>query len=60
MPFLGPQVMFLLKLAVVLPVLYLIDRYVEEKEFNSFLKIVIFILGMAPAARNITRLMVGV
>jgi len=60
MPFLGPQVMFLLKLAVVLPVLYLIDRYVEEKDFNSFLKIVIFILGMAPAARNITRLMVGV
>ncbi len=60
MPYLGPQVMFLLKLAVVVPVLYFIDKYTEDKEMNRFLKLVVFILGIAPAARNLVRLMVGV
>ena len=60
MPFLGPQVMFLLKLAVVIPVLYFIDRYMEDKELSRFLKLAVFILGIAPAARNLVRLMVGV
>jgi len=59
-PFLGPQVMFLLKFIVVVPVIYFIDKYVEEKDFRNFLLIVVFILGMAPATRNLARLMVGV
>ncbi len=60
MPFLGPQVMFLLKFAVVVPVLYYIDRYTEDRELSRFLKFVVFILGAAPAARNLARLIAGV
>jgi len=60
MPFLGPQVMFLLKLLVVVPVLYFIDRHVQDKDFGSFLKLAVFILGLAPASRNLARLMAGV
>jgi uncharacterized membrane protein len=60
MPFLGPQVMFLLKFAVVVPVLYFIDRYAEDRELSGFLKLVVLVLGLAPAARNLARLMVGV
>jgi uncharacterized membrane protein len=41
-------------------VLYFIDRYIEEKEFGTFLKIVVFILGLAPASRNLARLLIGV
>jgi len=60
MPFLGPGVMFLLKLVVVIPVLYFIDKYMEDDEFKGMLKLVVFILGLAPASRNLARLMVGV
>jgi uncharacterized membrane protein len=63
MPFLGPGVMFLLKLAVVLPALWFIDRYMAKKsdrEMGRFLKLAVFILGAAPAARNLTRLIAGV
>jgi uncharacterized membrane protein len=100
MPFLGPGVMFLLKLAVVIPALWFIDRYMiaevtkgkgksgkkdrgndKEKrtgmkgwldklgfgameensvEMARFLKLAIFILGAAPAARNLVRLIAGV
>ena len=60
MPFLGPQVMFLLKFVVVVPVLYFIDKYIEEKELSRFLKLAVLILGLAPASRNLARLMVGV
>ena len=60
MPFLGPQVMFLLKLVVVLPVLYFINRHVEDKEFRNFMLLIVLILGLAPASRNLARLMVGV
>jgi uncharacterized membrane protein len=60
MPFLGPQVMFLLKFAVVVPVLYFIDKYTEDRELTGFLKLVVLVLGVAPAARNLVRLMVGV
>lgn len=60
MPFLGPQVMFLLKFAVIVPVLYYIDRYTENRDMSNFLKLVILILGLAPAARNLARLLVGV
>jgi uncharacterized membrane protein len=56
-PLLGPQAMFILKIAVVLPVLWAIDRWGEKGEFNNFLKIVILILGLAPALRNLLRLL---
>ena len=60
MPFLGPQVMFLLKFVVIVPVLYFINKYVEDKEFRNFLLLVVMVLGLAPASRNLARLMVGV
>ena len=63
-PFMGPASMFLLKTAVLLPVLYLIDRYSEDtpqgRSLKNFLKIVILILGLAPGLRDLLRLMAQV
>jgi uncharacterized membrane protein len=59
-PILGFETMFLLKIAVVLPVLWLIDKYTEDRNFRNFLKIVIFILGVAPGLRDVLRLAAGV
>lgn len=59
-PFFGPISMFMLKIVVVLPVLWIIDSYSEDKNFKNFLKIVVFILGFAPGLRDLLRLMVGV
>lgn len=60
-PFMGPHAMFFLKAAVVIPVLWLLDRYKdEEPEFINFLKIVVLILGLAPGLRDTIRLMAGV
>ena len=56
----NPAAMFLLKLVVLIPVLYIIDRYSEKGEFRNFLKIVILILGLAPGLRDMIRLMAGV
>lgn len=56
-PVMGPVSMFLLKIAVVLPVLWIIDRYGEPGNFNNFLKIIIIILGLAPGLRDTVRLM---
>jgi uncharacterized membrane protein len=55
-PFMGPAAMFALKLAVVIPVLYLIDRYSEPGNFRNFLKISVLILGLAPGLRDTMRL----
>ncbi len=75
-PALGPVAMFLLKAVVVLPVLWIIDRWGYEstgrnlgghgrkaktaeksgRDFGNFLKIVVLILGLAPALRNLLRL----
>jgi uncharacterized membrane protein len=56
----GPWTFFILKLAVLLPSLYIIDRYAEDGEFKNFLKIVILILGLAPGLRDMIRLAAGV
>lgn len=48
----GPWVMFPLKIFVVLPVLLLIDKYGEDKQFKNFLKIIILILGLALGTRD--------
>jgi uncharacterized membrane protein len=55
----GPISMFVLKAAVVVPVLLLIDHYTKEEDrnFRNFLKIVILILGLAPGLRDLLRLM---
>jgi uncharacterized membrane protein len=59
-PFLGPISMFLLKIVVVVPVLWVIDSYAEDRNFRNFLKIVVLILGLAPGLRDLIRLMAGV
>ncbi|MCK4532124.1 MAG: DUF63 family protein, partial [Candidatus Aenigmarchaeota archaeon] len=56
----NPAAMFFLKIVVLIPVLYIIDRYSEPGDFKNFLKIVILILGLAPGLRDMIRLMVGV
>ncbi len=60
MPVIGPISMFFLKIIVVLPVLYIIDRYEKPGNFRNFLKIVVLILGLAPGLRDLLRLMAGV
>lgn len=49
----GPWVMFALKIAVILPVLMIIDRYSDDRFFTNFLKIIILILGLALGIRDI-------
>lgn len=60
---LGPVGQFVLKLAVLVPVLWLIDRELKRKEdaqLRGFLKIAILILGLALGLRNGLRLGLGV
>ena len=45
--------MFALKIAVILPVLMIIDRYSDDRFFTNFLKIIILILGLALGIRDI-------
>ena len=52
-------VMYLLKLAVLPIVLYLLDKYVEEEEMNLFMKMIIMVLGLAPATRNFLRIIIA-
>ncbi|MEM5812673.1 MAG: DUF63 family protein [Candidatus Aenigmatarchaeota archaeon] len=56
----GGWTFFALKLAVLLPSLWIIDKYAKEGEFRNFLKIVILILGLAPGLRDAIRLGAGV
>ena len=58
--FMGPGSMFILKLAIVLPTLWIIDKYADDGDFKNFLKIVVFILGFAPGMRDGLRLLVMV
>jgi uncharacterized membrane protein len=51
--------MYLLKLAALPLVLYLLDTYVDDEEMNVFIKIVIMVLGLAPAARNSLRIVIA-
>jgi uncharacterized membrane protein len=56
----GPWVMFPLKLAVVLPIVYVLDRYTTDKQLRNFLLIAIFLLGFAPGLRDALRLAANV
>lgn len=60
MGFIGPVAMFVIKLAVLLPILWILDKEIENKQTNKFIKFVIFILGFAPGSRNLLRMMMGV
>ncbi len=51
LPFM-PWMMFVVKLAAVIPALLVIDRYVEDRPFANFLKLVILVLGLALGTRD--------
>lgn len=55
----GPWTFFILKPLVVLPALWVLDRDKSDRNFTNFLKIAIFILGLAPGLRSLIRLAVG-
>ncbi|MCE8423582.1 MAG: DUF63 family protein [Candidatus Methanoperedens sp.] len=56
-------IMYVLKLSVFIPVLYMIDNKFEnerEKELIAMMKLAILVLGLSPAVRNTLRILMGV
>ena len=53
-------IMFPLKLAVLLPALWMIDRTLSEPSLKNLTKLTLITLGLAPAVRNTLRLALGV
>ncbi len=54
----GPVVMFPLKFVVIGTILHLFDSDTKDKETNTFFKLVVLILGLAPGIRDTLRLAV--
>lgn len=52
-------VMYVLKLLVLLPVLYYIDKE-KEKNLKNYLKLIICALGLGPGIRNLITVLIGV
>ncbi len=48
----SPLAFIIVKVFVVVGVLVLIDRYSDDKNFNKFLKLIIAVIGLAPAIRD--------
>ncbi len=53
-------IMFPLKLIILLPVLSMIDRSIEDPSLRNLTKLTLITLGLAPAIRNTLRLALGV
>lgn len=57
-------VMYPLKLLIFIPVIYILDSYFNEdsesRNLKTFVKMVILILGLAPACRNTIRMTLGI
>jgi len=53
-------VMYFLKIIVLLPVLYYVDKDKSDKKFNNYLKLIIFALGFGPGIRNLITVLLGV
>ena len=57
-------VMYPLKLAIFIPVLYIIDTNFDEdaesRNLRTFVKLVILVLGLSPACRNTIRMVFGI
>ena len=54
------SIMYPLKLLVLLPLLSIIDRYIEDKSLLNLTKLALIVLGLAPAIRNTLRLTLGI
>ena len=55
--FLGPISFFALKAVVVLPVLWVFNKEIENPRMRNFLKVAVIILGLAPGLRDMTTLL---
>jgi uncharacterized membrane protein len=53
-------IMFPLKLLILLPVLGMIDKSLEEPSLRNLIKLTLITLGLAPAVRNTLRLALGI
>jgi uncharacterized membrane protein len=53
-------IMFPLKLLILLPVLSMIDKSLQEPSLRNLTKLTLIILGLAPAIRNTLRLALGI
>ncbi len=55
-------IMYPLKLAVIIPVLYIIDHYLKEESqsLTGLVKLAILTVGLAPAIRNTLRMTLGI
>jgi uncharacterized membrane protein len=53
-------IMYPLKLLVLLPLLSIIDKYIEDKSLLNMTKLALIVLGLAPAIRNTLRLTLGI
>ncbi len=53
-------IMFPLKLLVLFPVLYMIDKSMQEPSLRNLTRLALITLGLAPAVRNTLRLALGV
>ncbi len=56
----GPWIMFPLKLIFLIPIIYLINKYSESENMRKFFLLAIYVIGLAPALRNLLRVLVGV
>lgn len=54
------SVMYPLKLLVLLPALSMIDKSLEDPSLRNLAKLVLIVLGLAPAVRNTLRLALGI
>lgn len=52
--------MFPMKIIVIVAVLYIIDKYFDDKTIKSLLKLTVFVLGLAPGLRNFLTMAIGV
>ncbi|MFH0889764.1 MAG: DUF63 family protein [Candidatus Aenigmatarchaeota archaeon] len=54
----GPVAMFPLKLLIIGAVILILDKDIKDKNFRTFIKLVILVLGLAPGLRDALRLAV--
>ncbi len=54
------SIMYPLKLLVLLPLLSIIDKFIEDKSLLNLTKLALIVLGLAPAIRNTLRLTLGI
>jgi len=49
---------FIVKLIVIIPLIYILDCYIEDKYLNNWLKFIVILLGLAPGIRDLFQIMI--